>query len=137
MPNTINIDADTGANMIGDDAQPTLRLENSSTGPGLSVDRLLGTSGATITSNTTTGVGLNVGRTVVGSPTVAIVSINLGSTASAPVFELVNQGFVSAVSIVFAASGNWAGLGALRVKHGDVYKWITLLPDAVVTAAAR
>ena len=37
MARLMNLDAETGANIIDDDAQPTLTLANTSTGPGLKV----------------------------------------------------------------------------------------------------
>lgn len=44
MANTVNLTAEVGANMIGDDAQPTVVFTNSSTGAGLQTDRLVVTS---------------------------------------------------------------------------------------------
>lgn len=139
-----NIDAEIGANMIGDDAQPTLRFENTSTGPGLSVDRLVVTSSATIagldfggsfTANTTTKVPVIFDRSTLAGATIGYIRF-VSSTASGALINLSAQGFVSAVSIVFAASANWAGLGAIPVTRSDgTLAWIPVLPPAVVTAA--
>lgn len=145
MANLINIDAEVGANMIGDDAQPTLTMENSSTGAALEVRKLAVVSTASIDvahiphlrSGATTAVPLTVGREgAIASPTVAVLALNLTSTASAPVFELQNQGFVSCTTILFT-TGAVAGTGAIRVKYGDNYGWIPVLPGGSVTAAAR
>lgn len=153
MANISNLNAEVGANLIGDDAQPTLTLTNSSTGAGLEVDRLVVTSTATIAgqvafsaslaANVTIGSGataqvpFNVVRTVIGSPSIALQTFQV-SGASVPVFEFKTNALVSAVSIVFAASGNWAGLSVVRVKMSDgvTYGWIPVLPSASVTAAA-
>lgn len=135
MANIRNIDAEVGANFIGDDAQPTLRIENSSTGPALSADKLLITSTATVVSNTTTGVPVTFSSTVLSGPTTARATF-VASTASAPVFELKGQSYVSAVSLIFAAGSGWAGMGAIRVKRPDgTLGWIPVLPDAQVTGA--
>lgn len=75
--------------------------------------------------------------TAAGNATLALLELAPASTASVAVFALKNTSFVSAVSIVFAASGNWAGMGAIRVVRTDgTFGWIPVLPDGVVTAAA-
>lgn len=153
MPNTLNINAETGANIIGDDDQPALTITNSSTGAGLQVDRLVVTSTATIAggvalsasllanvtigSTATATVPFSVARTVIGSPSVALQTYQV-SGASVPVLEFRANALVSAISIVFAASANWAGMSVIRVKFSDgiTYGWIPVLPSATVTAAA-
>lgn len=112
MANVRNIDAEAGANMIGDDATPTLSFANT-VGPALEV------VGATTGNATLSGLRLTQ------------------SIASGAVMNLAGKSFVSAVSIVFAASANWAGMGAIRVVKTDgTFGWIPILPGAVVTAAA-
>ena len=152
MPNLVDIWAESQAALIGDDAQPALTLTNSSTGAGLQVDRLVVTSTATIagninfagafnsavtiTSAATATVPFQIVRTVIGSPTVGLARFTV-SGASVPVFSFGANALVSAVSIVFAASANWAGTYALRIKApDDTLAWIPVLPNAVVTAAA-
>lgn len=145
--------AESQASLIGDDAQPALTLRNTSTGPGLNVDRMVVTGAATIagnlnfagvfnsnvtiTSNVTEARFVTFVRSVIGSPSVAVHSY-LVSGASVPVLEFQGNALVSAVSIVFAASANWAGMSVVRVKFSDgvTYGWIPVLPSAVVTAAA-
>lgn len=131
MANIRNIDAESGANFIGDDAQPTLSMSNSSTGPGLQVDSLVVTSNVTVTR-------LDVGTGILAAnATIAALNFSSPSRASGAVMNLKGQSFVSAVSIVFAASANWAGMGAIRVVRSDgTFGWIPVLPSAVVTAAA-
>lgn len=153
MANIININAEVGANFIGDDAQPSLTMANSSTGPGLSVGRLLTASGAsidilttgsilntanaTIMSTATEGVPLTLSRNlVVSSPTVALLKLGIGSGASAPVLELAEQAFVSCTTIQFTTVAV-AGTGAIRVKYGDNYGWIPVMNNTAVTAAPR
>lgn len=112
MANKINIDAETGANMIGDDSSPTLSFENT-VGPALEV------KGATSANATLSGLRLTQ------------------SIASGAVINLAGKSFVSAVSIIFAAGSGWAGMGAIRVVRTDgTFGWIPVLPAAQVTAAA-
>ncbi len=144
MANLPNLDAEVGADYIADDAQPGVAFRNTGTGPGLRVYGLVSTSAAsidlgfipTIRAPTATAVALELDRAVEGNSTVAILQLNLGSTASGPIFELGEQGFVSCTTILFT-TGATAGVGAIRVKHGDNYKWIPVLPDGSVTAGAR
>ena len=145
MPNVINLDAESGANYIGDDAQPSLTITNTSTGAGVSTDKLLVTSGATIVSATPITLNgtasaspvLDLNRKlVVSSPTVALLRLGIGSGASAPVFELAEQAFVSATTILFTTAAV-AGTGGVRVKIGDNYGWIPIMKDAAFTAVPR
>lgn len=135
MPNYPNLNAESQADMIGDDAQPTLRLRNTSTGSGLHAEGLAVTSGASIDTLAMTG---NIGGAILAaSATVSRLNIAGASRASVPILSLKADAFVSCVSIVFAASANWAGVGAIRVSRTDgTFCWIPLLPDATVTAAA-
>ena len=146
MSNLVDLYAEQGASLIGDDAQPALALRNVSTGPGLYVDTAVLASGASISvitgspafkSNVTEALLVSFTRSVIGSPSVALARYSV-SGASIPVFEFQANALVSAVSIVFAASANWAGLSLVRVKMSDgrTYGWIPVLPNAVVTAAA-
>lgn len=145
MPNLLNFDAEIGADAIGDDAQPTMSFRNTGTGSGLFVGGLAVQSTASIDianipqlrSGATEAVPVTVGRTTaIASPTVALIALNLGSTASAPVFELQTQSFVSCTTILFT-TGATAGVGALRVKIANDYKWIPILVDGSVTATPR
>ena len=75
MSNLINIHASTNADIVGDDAQPTLRLSSTSTGPGIRAYGLVATSTAsidlanipTLTSAASNDVILTLQRTVVGT----------------------------------------------------------------------
>ena len=159
MANLLNINAEQGANIIGDDAQPTLTITNTSTGPALALDRLVVTGAATVGGDvsfagTTVGLTTITGPTTLISTATAVTPLNIIRTqigngsvelavfsvsgASVPVFEFQRNAIVSAVSIVFAASGNWAGLAVIRVKKNDdtTLGWIPVLPSATVTAAA-
>ena len=116
MPNIINLYAEAEADYVSDDTA---------------------TPGFTFRSTATEGValGLNRSRTL-SSPTVALLALGIGSAASAPVFELREQSFVSATTILTTTGGS-AGTGAIRVKYGDNYGWIPIFPTGAVTAAAR
>lgn len=146
MVNLPNFNAEIGADYIGDDAQPALTFRNTGSGPGLRTYGVVNTSGASVdfvygspvvTSNVTTANVAQFTRTVIGAPSVALAMFSV-SGASVPVLEFQANAIVSCVSIVFAASGNWAGTSAVRVKYSDgtTYGWIPVLPSAVVTVAA-
>lgn len=136
MGNLINLNAAVGANYIGDDAQPSVEFGNTSTGPGIKVDKLLIASGASIMGSALTGAALSINR-VAGNASVGTVQIS-ASGASVPIIQLLGQSFTSAVSVIFAAGAGWAGMGAIRVQLSDgiTYGWIPVLPNAQVTAAA-
>lgn len=113
MSNLINLASESGADLVGDDTSPTLTLGNIGGGPSLEI------KGASSASATLTGLKLNV------------------STASVAAISLTGRAFVSAISLIFAASANWAGMGAIRVVRSDgTFGWIPVLPDGQVTAAA-
>lgn len=115
MAETMNLQADSGRNIIGDDAQPSLTLENSSTGNPLHL-RMTAAANASLAG---------------------LIRADVNSVASAAVLRLDNQAYVSAVSLIFAAGANWAGMGAIRVVRSDgSFGWVPVLPDAKVTAAA-
>lgn len=115
MPNSVNLYAESDADMTGDDTTPVLTLKN-----------------------TSTGAGLRVQNTPAGNATQAALQIGVNSVASAPSFGLIGGAFVSAVSLIFAAGANWAGMGAIRVVRTDgTFGWIPVLPDGQVTAAAK
>lgn len=160
MANLINIHAETGADIIGDDAQPTLTLSNTSTGPGLLVRGLAVVSTASLDNVNLTG-NLIIGGTLTGGAQFAFTSISSvaslrvggpilaaaatvtnfhlagASRASGALMAIKGDGFVSAVSLIFAAGAGWAGMGAIRVVRTDgTFGWIPVLPDAQVTAAA-
>ncbi|HEX9504150.1 MAG TPA: hypothetical protein VF974_07615 [Patescibacteria group bacterium] len=94
--------------------------------------------GVTFKSSATEGVALSVQALTVGSPTVALLALGLGSTASAPAFQLLGQSFVSCTTILFT-TGAVVGTGAIRVAYPDgvTLGWIPVLPSGSVTAAAR
>lgn len=113
MANIVNLDAESNADIVGDDGQPTLSL-----------------------GNTGGGASLRVIATGLANATVAGLQLSDSSVASLAVMKLDGTAFVSAVSIVYATSANWAGQGAMRiVKTDGTFGWIPVLPDAVVSAA--
>lgn len=112
--NIVNLNGEAGASLVGDDTAPALTLKNTTAGPALKLE-------STPVANTSIGVALQ---------------LSANSGASAALIGLVNTGFVSAVSLIFAASANWAGMGAIRVARTDgTFGWIPVLPDGQVTAA--
>ena len=112
MVNVLNLDAESGANMIGDDATPTLSFSNT-VGPALEV-----------VASTTANASISGLKLTSSTPSVAVI-------------QLGGSSFVSAVSLIFAAGSGWAGMGAIRVVRSDgTFGWIPVLPNTQVTAAA-
>ena len=137
MTNVLNIDAESGANIIGDDAEPTLKITNTSTGPALELDDLVVTSGATVTASQLTTTKLTVNTSILAA-NASITGLHLrgASVASGAVMALTGNAFVSCSTINFTTAAV-AGLGAIRVVRTDgTFGWIPLMPDAAVTAAA-
>ncbi len=114
MSNLVDLWAETNPSLNTDDTTPSLTLSNATVGPSLKLVRL----GA-------------------GAASVGMIQIQ-ASGASVPIFQLNANSFVSAVSIIFAASANWAGMGGIRVllSDGITYGWIPVIPNGGFTAAA-
>lgn len=111
MPNIRNIDAETGANFIGDDAQPSLTMDNSSTGYALSIQRRAGSNA-----------------------TIAPLHVKGSANASAPVLEVTTSGFASITSVVLTSVANTDY--AIRVWVGGQPRWIPCFKDAAMIGAA-
>lgn len=113
MGNLVDLYSETGAGLTADDTVAALTLSNATVGPALRLVRL----GA-------------------GAASIGVVQIS-ASGASVPVLQFQANALVSAVSLIFAASANWAGMAAIRVQYpnGTSYGWIPVLPDGQVTAA--
>ena len=136
MPNLVNIHGEVNADIIGDDAQPTLRLSNTSTGPGLHSYGLAVTSSASIDVAQIASVRL-LGSIPAANATVTNFHLSGTSRPSGALIALKADAFVSAVSLIFVAGAAWEGMGAIRVVRTDgTFGWIPVLPDAKVTAAA-
>lgn len=120
MANIRNLDAEQGANFIGDDATPTLTIENSSTGAALSVDKLQIDSDI-LAASATVGVS---------------VQFRGASVASGAILKFTTDSLVSCTTIKFT-TGGVNGTKAIRIVHPDgTFGWIPVLPDGAVTAAA-
>ena len=131
MANVVNLHAEEGAKIIGDDAEPAFQLSNSSTGPGLRALGLVATSTASVDALTLGGPILAAAAT--------ITNLNLqgASRASGAVLALQGDAYTSIGSIDFAAGSDWGGLGAIRVVNSDgTFSWIPTLPDAAIESAA-
>ena len=114
MSNLVDLWSESQASLIGDDTGAALTLSNATVGPAVKFARLAS-----------------------GGASIGVIQI-AASGASVPVFQLQANALVSAVSLIFAASANWAGMAAIRVQYpnGTSYGWIPVLPDGQVTAAA-
>jgi hypothetical protein len=131
MPKLLNLDAETGANIVDDGAEPTLTITNSS-GAGLEVNKLVVTSGATIAVSK-----LSVNTPILaGNASITGFDVRGASVASGAVLSLSGTAFVSCSTINFTTAAV-AGLGAVRVVRSDgTFGWIPVMPDDAVTAAA-
>jgi len=132
----LNLDAESGKNIISDDSGVALTLENTGSGEVLSLRGTGGyllstyscpTTAASFKSAATEATPVVIEHAVVGSPTVAPLKI-AASGASAPAFQI-EGGCI--VSITSGASF----CAAIRIKRGDQYYWIPLV-DEVDGAAA-
>lgn len=132
MAKLLNLDAETGANIIDADAtEPTLKLSNAS---GVALEM----NSAIISSNST----INADRINVNTPILAanatIVGLNIrgASVASGAVLSFSAKALVSCTTITFT-TGAVAGTKAIRIVCEDgTFAWIPVLPSASVTAAA-
>ena len=137
-----NIDATSQADVIGNDAQPTLKLVNTSTGPGLLTLGLVATSTAsidklyvpTIESASTTAAALTVRKTVPGNMSIGTLRISGNSLASGAVLEFYEKGFASITSVVLTTVANTDY--AIRIQVGTETRWIPLFKDAAIIGAA-
>lgn len=142
MANLVNLWAEAGADIIGDDAQPTLALVNTSTGPGLRAFGLVATSTAsvdllyvpTIQSGTTNSSALSVRKTVVGQLSVGTLRVSGNSLASGAVLEFYEKGFTSITSVVLTTVANTDY--AIRVQVGVETRWIPCFKDAAMIGMA-
>lgn len=130
MSNVLNLDAETGANIIGDDAQPTLTITNTSTAPAIKSDKVVVTSGATVKR-------IDMAPAIlVANATVTQVEFQGSSVASGAVLSFKGDSLVSCTTIKFT-TGGVNGTKALRISMQDgTFAWIPVLPDAAVTGAA-
>lgn len=122
MANQINLNAETDANMIGDDSSPTLTLENSSSGNALKLQNAGGTGVALsvvsapttsvfvpapnqaghFRSSATTAPVLIIDKTVVGGSTIAPLRLLVSQASGA--FIGVGGVFISTASMNLAAN---------------------------------
>jgi len=123
MPNIVNLYAEQDADMIGDDTQPTLTLNNSSTGADLRAGIL-----------EPRGEGLLVRRADVGAQSVGVLRLQGNSVASGAVLEFTNKSFISITSTVLTTVANTdyaipVQVG-LETRYIPVYKAAALIGGA-------
>ena len=130
--NTINLDAETGANYIGDDANPAITITNSSTGAAIQTNSLVVTSNATITADK-----LTVNTPILaGNATITGLHLRGASVASGALLGFEGNALVSVTTIKFI-TGGVNGTKAIRIVQADgTFAWIPVLPDGAVTGAA-
>ena len=132
MANTINLNSETGANFIGDDAQPALTITNSSTGAAIEMNRLVVTSNATVTADK-----LTVNTPILAAnATITALHLRGASVASGAMIAFTGDALVSVTTIQFT-TGGVNGTKAIRIVQADgTFAWIPVLPNAAVTGAA-
>lgn len=130
MGKLLNLDAETGANIVDDGTEPTLTITNSS-GAALEVNGLV-TSNASITATR-----LSIETPILAAnASVTAFEIRGASVASGAVMKFSGNALVSCTSILFT-TGGVAGTKAIRIVQADgTFAWIPVLPDAAVTGAA-
>src|SRR3990167_7820211 len=138
MSNIVNLYAESGADFIGDDAEPALQLSNTSTGPGLRAFGLVSTSGASladidVVGSLATRPAASV-RQVVGNISIGVLRIHGNSVASGAVLEFATKGFASITSVVLTTVANTDY--AIRVQVGNETRWIPCFKDAAIIGAA-
>lgn len=137
MGKLLNLDAETGADIIDDGTEPTLKITNSS-GAALEVNTLVVSSSATISGANLAAISsLDLDTPILAAnATITGFDIRGASVASGAVMKFSGTAFVSCSTIDFTTAAI-AGLGAIRVIRSDgTFGWIPVMPDAAVTAAA-
>ncbi len=130
MAKLMDLWAETGADIIDDDANPTLKITNDSTaGTGLETNRLVASSAATI-------VKLTVPAAILAAnATITAFNLRGPSCASGALMAFTGKALVSCTTILFT-TGGVAGTKAVRiVDELGTFGWIPVLPDAAVTGA--
>ena len=126
MANIVNLDSETGANMIGDDSQPTLTIGNSSTGRGLDLSAV----GA---------AALRINKVIGAANATGTAGIELvgASAASGAVLALLNKSsYVSTTTIKFNTAVA-ANTGAIRIVLPDgTFGYIPVMDPGDVTGVA-
>ena len=141
MANLINLWAETGADIIGDDTSPALTLRNT-VGPGAEIRGLVTSSTASvdvldvpILTRGAANSGVLVRNTILGSASVGILRIQGTSMASGAVLEFTGKGaFASITSVVLTTVANTDY--AIRVQVGLETRWIPLFKDAAIIGTA-
>ena len=131
MAKLLNLDAETGANIVDADAtEPTLAISNAS-GVGFEVNKLVVSAGATITADK---LAVNT-PILAANATITGFSMRGASVASGAIMAFTGGALVSLTSVL-ATTGAVAGLAGIRVAKPDgTFGWIAVYPDAMVTTA--
>ena len=143
MSNLVNLFAETGADLVGDDTSPTLTIRNTGGGPGLRVEGLVLVSSAsidqiaitTISNANTTVPALTISKSVVGNLSIGVLRVVGNSIASGAMLEFSGKGaYASITSVVLTTVANTDY--AIRVQVGLETRWIPLFKDAAIIGAA-
>ena len=139
MSNLINLNAEAGADLIGDDAQPAVTFKNTSTGPGLRSYGMVNLSTASVdilhaaSQSATSPCGVFI-QAVVVNMSIGVLRIVGNSVASGAVLEFSQKGFASITSVILTTVANTDY--AIRVQVGLETRWIPLFKDAALFGTA-
>ena len=142
IPNLVNLHAEIGADLIGNDAEPALTISNTGTGPGLRTLGLVTQSTAsidvayipTLQGGAAGSNPVTIQRTVPGSISVGVLRISGNSTASQAVLEFYQKGFLSITSTVLTTVAN--SDYAIVVQVGLETRYLPLWKAAAIIGAA-
>lgn len=139
MANLVNIYAEAGADIIGDDAEPTLALKNTSSGPGARLFGVVSTSGASIADldvvgSLATRPAAIVTQAVVGNQSIGVLKIVGNSVASGAAIEFSNKSFISITSVVLTTVANTDY--AIAVQVGLETRYIPTFKAAALIGGA-
>ena len=141
MSNLVNLFAESGADLIGDDVNPTLTIKNIGGGPGLRVEGLVLVSTASIdglnlnsVSYGNATVPFSITRTVVGNQSIGVLRIVGNSVAYGAMIEFTNKGFISITSTVLTTVANTDY--AIPVQVGLETRYIPLFKAAALIGGA-
>lgn len=147
MSDLVNLQAESGRDIIGDDATPALTLSSTGGGIGLdtaglsavsttSIDELnlagsMATAGGLSVSGALgTTPALTVYQAAVGKLSVGVLRVVGNSVASGAAIEFSNKAFASITSVVLTSVANTDY--AIRVQVGLETRWIPLFKDAAL-----
>ena len=141
MANLVNLWAESGADLIGDDNTPALALYNTGNGPGLQVGRLNAVSTASIDildvptiQASAAAARVTIRNTAVGNQSIGVLRIQGNSVASGAAIEFSQKAFISITSTVLTTVANTDY--AVVVQVGLETRYLPLYKAAAIIGGA-